>query len=84
MQSRFAALLLGDREDPRLRLAALFGGEVPRGGQPPQPALAWAREVLAGHPGPVSEVEAVRLLRVAEPRLLLKPAQFLARHAVHG
>ncbi|HLS63529.1 MAG TPA: hypothetical protein VK060_09135 [Ruania sp.] len=84
MQSRFAALLLGDREDPRQRLAALFGGEVPRAGQPPEPALAWAREVLAGHPGTVSEVEAVRLLRAAEPRLLLKPAQFLARHAVHG
>ncbi|HLS62405.1 MAG TPA: hypothetical protein VK060_03400 [Ruania sp.] len=84
MQSRFSALLLGDREDPRLRLAALFGGEVPGAGQPPQPALEWAREVLAGRPGPVSEVEAVRLLRAAEPRLLLKPAQLLAKHAVHG
>jgi len=84
MQSRFSALLLGDREDPRLRLAALFGSEAPRAGQPPQPALEWAREVLAGHPSTVSEVEAVRLLRAAEPRLLLKPAQLLARHAVHG
>lgn len=84
MQSRISALLVGDREDPRQRLSALFGGEVPGTGQPPPPALEWARGVLAAQPGPVSEVEAVRLLRGAEPRLGLKPAQFLAKHAVRS
>ena len=96
MQGRLSALILGDREDPRHRLVALFGGTAPESGQPPEPALDWARGVLAARRGEasegekvcedqeVSEGEAVRLLRAAEPRLLLKPAQFLARHAVHS
>jgi len=102
MQGRLSALILGDREDPRHRLAALFGGTAPESGQPPEPALDWARGVLAARHGEVSEDEevskgekvsegqevsegeAVRLLRAAEPRLLLKPAQFLAKHAVRS
>lgn len=81
MQGRISALILGDKEDPRKRLMALFGGDMPRGGEPPQPALAWARGVLGSDSQIASEAEAVRRLRAAEPRLALKPAVFLAHHA---
>ncbi|MDR5699667.1 hypothetical protein [Agromyces aerolatus] len=94
MQSRWSAAILGDREDPRRRLAAIFGGEVPVGGQPPVPALAWA-ERLIGDAGSVGvgrgdgvdvgdEMRAIRRLRQAEPRLTLKAAAFLARHALRS
>lgn len=84
MQSRLSALILGDLEDPRKRLAALFGGEVPSTGQPPAPALAWALARLRSTEGRAitTRAAAVRFLRSAEPRLPLKPAVFLVRHAM--
>ena len=84
MQSWWSALIFGDREDPRKRLAAMFGGKVPQSGQPPTAALAWANELLdspEGH-GVKDEVQAVRLFRSKQPRLLLGPALFLAKHVL--
>ncbi|KAB1654827.1 hypothetical protein F8O01_13100 [Pseudoclavibacter chungangensis] len=84
MQARWHAVLFGDREDPRLRLQELFGGKLPDSGQPPAPALAWARRVLGCPNGAhVTDVAvATRLLREADPRLMLRPAVFLAEAAV--
>ncbi len=84
MQGFWSALIFGNREDPRARLAAMFGGEVPSGGQPPAPALAWATELLDSPEGRgvKNEVEAARLFRSKQPRLLLGPALFLAKHAL--
>lgn len=84
MQGQMSALVFGDREDPRERLAELFGGEAPASGQPPQPAMDWAVELLRGPAGQrtATELEAVRLFRAAEPRLQLRPATFLATHAL--
>lgn len=77
MQSERAARFFGDREDPRARLVELFGGEMPAGGQPPEPALRWARAVSSPDD---DEVVVVRDLRRAEPRLTLRTATYLARH----
>jgi hypothetical protein len=84
MQSWWSALIFGNREDSRRRLAAMFGGEVPQSGQPPAAALAWARELLDTPEGRgvKNELEAVRLFRSRRPRLLLGPAIFLAKHAL--
>jgi hypothetical protein len=54
-------------------------GEVPEGGQPPEPALRWAAAVASPDDG---EVVVIRDLRRAEPRLTLMAATFLARHLV--
>ena len=84
MQSEWAAKVFGDREDPRKRLKSLFGGEVPPSGQPPQPALTWARDVLASthQTDDLEVVRVVSALRMAEPRLTLKAATFLAEHVM--
>lgn len=42
MPSEWAAKIFGDKEDPRVRLQSVFGGEVPESGQPPRAALEWA------------------------------------------
>ncbi|CAQ02374.1 hypothetical protein ACR8AL_06465 [Clavibacter sepedonicus] len=84
MQSRWAAMVFGDREDPRARLHAVFGGPAARSGQPPLAALEWAERTLteADPARGVDPVTATRLLRRAEPRLTLKSGAFLAQHAV--
>jgi hypothetical protein len=84
MQSWWSALIFGNREDPRKRLAAMFGGEIPQSGQPPAAALAWANELLDSPEGRgvTTEVEAARLFRSRQPRLLLGPALFLAKHVL--
>lgn len=83
MQSVWAAKIFGDREDPRKRLEAVFGGPLPEGGQPPRTALAWARNVLAGVGEDANDlVAATKHLRQAEPQLTLRAATFLATHAV--
>jgi hypothetical protein len=77
-------MILGDREDPRARLRAVFGGPTATSGQPPTAALEWAERTLA-RADPAREAEpvaATRLLRRAEPRLTLRSAAFLAEHAV--
>ncbi|KDP91389.1 hypothetical protein W824_06960 [Clavibacter cf. michiganensis LMG 26808] len=84
MQSRWAAAILGDREDPRARLHAIFGGPAATSGQPPAAALEWAERTLA-EADPAHEADSVaatRMLRRAERRLTLGPAVFLAEHAV--
>jgi hypothetical protein len=84
MQATWSAKIFGDREDPRKRLQALFGGEMPAGGQPPRASLDWAvaelqrTEMSAGR----DVVAATRYLRRAEPRLTLRAATFLATHAI--
>ncbi|PPF77681.1 hypothetical protein C5B96_15200 [Subtercola sp. Z020] len=80
MQSTPLAKIFGDREDPRRRLQELFGGDLPESGQPPVPALQWAREVLGQ--STADPLVAVALLRRAEPRLTLRAATFLAQHAL--
>ncbi|MBX0301994.1 hypothetical protein K2F54_18695 [Cryobacterium sp. 1639] len=82
-QSIHAAKIFGDKVDPRVRLVALFGGEVPEGGQPPAPALAWARGVLRDSPSE-SNVAAISILRRAKPEMTLKTATFLAAHAIRN
>ena len=86
MQSKLSAAIFGDREDPRRRLAALFGGDVPASGQPPTPAIDWARNALRRSDGRDVEGEtaAIRHLRQAEPRLTLRAAAFLAAHVVRS
>ena len=84
MQSTRMATIFGDKVDPRVRLDALFGGGVPESGQPPQPAIDWARGVLrANSQGPDDVVATVRTLRRADPRLTLAAATFLATHLTH-
>lgn len=81
MQSTWAAKIFGDREDPRRRLQILFGGEIPAGGQPPAPALTWARGVVPVDVAATKDtVAATAYLRDAEPRLTLRAATFLAHH----
>lgn len=84
MQSIWMAKLFGDREDPRRRLQALFGGTIPVGGQPPRAALEWAEETMArsGSDASPDVVRLVREVRAAEPRLTLRAATFLAEHVV--
>jgi hypothetical protein len=84
MQSWWSALLLGNREDPRKHLVEVFGGEVPQSGQPPASALAWADDLLDSPEGRrvKDEIAAARLFRSTQPRLLLGPALFLAKHAL--
>jgi len=86
MQSTRMAKVFGDREDPRVRLQALFGGALPSGGQPPQPAVVWAHEVLGrgGFAKSRDVVTKVRELRKADRRLTLKSATFLAHHVGPG
>ncbi|PJJ55428.1 hypothetical protein [Compostimonas suwonensis] len=80
----FERLLFGDRRDPRDELAAIFDAAVPTGGEIQPAALAWARGILAEQPAGVDVVEAIALLRRAEPRLGLKSARYLAERAAAG
>lgn len=82
MQRSWAAKIFGDKEDPRVRLQVLLGGTPPSGGQPPESALLWATDVLRRTGNTTADVMTqVRDLRDADPRLTLKAATFLARHA---
>jgi hypothetical protein len=85
VQSALSASIFGDREDPRKRLVAIFGGELPSSGQPPAAALSWARNVLerSAHPDRSDQTAAIARLRAQEPRLTLRAAGFLAAHALH-
>jgi len=85
VQSALSASIFGDREDPRKRLVAIFGGELPSSGQPPAAALEWARSVLerSGHPDCNDQTAATARLRAQERRLTLRAARFLAAHALH-
>ncbi|MCC2321149.1 hypothetical protein [Cellulomonas xiejunii] len=82
MPSTWRARLFGDRQDPRRRLHALFGGPEPAAGQPPVRATEWARGVLDGRGSgrPLDTTTVTRQLREAEPRLTLRAATFLAEH----
>lgn len=83
MQSEWAAKIFGDKEDPRVRLQSVFGGEMPESGQPPKVALEWARGVAERVPdGRRDLIFVTRALRQREPRLTLKSAMFLAKHTL--
>ena len=84
IQSRWAATILGDREDPRARLQAVFGGPAATSGQPPTAALEWAERTLqeADPAHQADVVAATRVLRRAERRLTLGSAVFLATRAI--
>lgn len=69
-------LLSGDDRDPRVELGEIFGVGVPAHGDVQPEALAWAKTVV--DPSAVSEVEAIRKLRQAQPKLGLKSATYLA------
>ena len=69
-------LLTGDDRDPRIELGEIFGVGVPSHGDVQPEALAWARTIV--DPAGVSEVEAIRELREAQPDLGLKSATYLA------
>lgn len=86
MQSTRMAKVIGDSEHPRVRLRALFGGALPSGGQPPQPAVVWAHAVLSrgGFSNSRDVVTKVRELRKADGRLTLESATFLAHHVGPG
>ncbi|OUE26763.1 hypothetical protein BFL37_05080 [Clavibacter michiganensis] len=77
-------MVFGDREDPRARLHAVFGGPAATSGQPPVAALEWAeRTLVEADPAHAADVvAATRLLRRAKRRLTLGPAVFLAKHAL--
>lgn len=73
-------LILGDHDDPRQQLEALFGGHS-ESGTPSREALAWGRDVVArAGVDPSDQVASVKAMREAEPRLDLKPATYLAAH----
>jgi hypothetical protein len=84
VQSALSASIFGDREDPRKRLIAIFGGELPSSGQPPTAALRWAQGVLerSAHSDRNDQVAATARLRSQEPRLTLRAASFLAAHVL--
>lgn len=81
MQSVWAAKVFGDRVDPRIRLQRIFGGEV-TAGSPPQPALDWARPIVAEVAADQAVTRTVAKLRRAERRLTLRAATYLASHAL--
>ena len=72
---KFKRLLVGDHRDPRIELGEIFGAAAPAHDVLPE-ALAWARRVV--DPAEVGEVEAIRKLRQAEPKLGLRSAAYLA------
>lgn len=83
MRSAWVAKVFGDKEDPRVQLQSLFGGEVPASGQPPKAALEWAGIVLEGVPAERRDsLNLTRALRQKQPRLTLKSAIFLADHTL--
>ena len=75
--ANFNHLLFGDNRDPRVELGEIFGVDVPDSGEVQPEALAWARTVV--DPTNSNQVEAIRELRRAEPRLGLKSTTYLAR-----
>lgn len=75
-QEKWQRSLFGDHRDPREELAEIFGAAVPKSGDIQPEALGWARDQVDA--GTVSQVEAVKTLREAEPRLGLKSATYLA------
>lgn len=77
---KFERLLSGDRRDPREELAEIFDVPVPASGSVQPEAVEWARSHLDGEG--MTQVEAIRILRTAEPRLGLKTATYLAAKVV--
>ncbi len=74
--STVSRLIFGDKRDPREELVEIFGGPDPHGGGAPTAALAWAHDQL--DVASITEVQAIRILRRAEPRLGLSSATYLA------
>lgn len=74
-------LIFGDRRDPREELAEVFNAPVPTSGGIQPEALSWAMETL-DRAEVSGEVEAIRRVRQAEPRLGLRSATYLVRRAL--
>ena len=68
MQITRIAKVIGDSEHPCVRLRALFGGALPSGDRPPQPAVVWAHAGLSrgGFSNSRNVVTKVRELRKAD------------------
>lgn len=75
-EGKWQRLLLGDHRDPREELAEIFGAAIPHSGDTQPEALDWARNQLGSDRE--DQLEAVKKLREAEPRLSLKTATYLA------
>ena len=82
MQSEFSAKIFGDKEDPRRRWESIFGALSTSAGPPPA-AREWARKILdaAGLDPAESPIEAIKCLRIAQPRLTPRAANYLANDA---
>ncbi len=77
MQGHWQRRIFGDKRDPRQELADILGTSVPSGGDVQPEALEWARSQVDADA--MTEVEAIKALRDAEPRLGLKSATYLAQ-----
>lgn len=82
MQSRLAAKLFGDREDPSSRLQEIFDDHVTTVGVPPA-AREWAARILRDrHIDPrIEKEQAVAALRKANRKLTKPAAEFLVTDA---
>lgn len=80
MEQNWERQLFGDRRDPREELAEIFGTAVPASGEVQPEALEWARAQVDVEA--TTELEAIRVLRAAEPRLGLKSATYLAQRVL--
>lgn len=69
--------LFGDHRDPREELSTIFGVDIPASGNVQPEALEWARGVV--DVSAMSQVEAIKVLREAEPRLGLRSARYLVQ-----
>lgn len=69
--------LFGDHRDPREELSTIFGVDIPASGVVQPEALEWARGVV--DVSVMSQVEAIKVLREAEPRLGLRSARYLVQ-----
>ncbi|QCV87781.1 hypothetical protein FEZ32_04820 [Acidipropionibacterium jensenii] len=67
----------GDHRDPREELSTIFGVDIPASGNVQPEALEWACGVV--DVSVMSQVEAIKVLREAEPRLGLRSARYLVQ-----
>lgn len=81
-QQKWERQLFGDHRDPREELATIFDAAIPASGDAQPEALEWARSRI--DTGAMSQLEAIKVLREAEPRLGLKTATYLVTRVFAG